>query len=302
MRRNSWFVALLVGAPLACSPERSVGPSVPPIGSLTILADSAGTVGIYELTPGAPSGVMRLVLRGNYPNYAWSPDRRELAYDGVLAVLTVATGAVRNLAPDSGGYLPRWSPDGSSLAYHSNYGIYRIDRDGSNRRRLVDADPASCGTAEWSLDGRLVYYSTCPRGTALELLSTVAAVGPGTSPGTPLSPQVVGGSPALSPDGRLIAFDRVGSPVAGSERERGIWVVGVDGGEPRQISASPWGLEFDAEPRWSPDGARIAYLHIIYPHRHGEESYGLWIVNPDGTDPQMFVPPPDVRLLGSYSW
>lgn len=301
MPRRYGFVAALLGGALACSADRATGPSVPPVGRLTVLADSAGTIGIYELTPGAENGVMRLVLRGNYPGYAWSPDRRELAYDGV-AVLTVATGAVRQLTRDFGGYTPRWSPDGSSLVYQSNDGIHRIDRAGANRRRLVAGDPASCGEAEWSPDGQSVYYSTCPRGAAFELLSTVSAAGSGATPGAPLSPQVVGREPAVSPDGRLIAFSRVGTYVASSEVDKGIWVMRADGTEARQVTASPAGGRFDSNPRWSPDGSRIAFVHTIYPVRWGEVSRNLWIVSPDGTDRQMFVPPPGVKLEGSFSW
>lgn len=300
MRLDRSLIAVLLGGSLACSSDAAVGPSVPPVGSLTVFADSAGTIGIYALTPGAASGVMRLVVRGNYPDYAWSPDRRELAYSGV-SVLTVASGAVRKVVPDTGGFVggfsPRWSPDGSSLAYQSAGGIHVVSRTGANRRRLVPGDPASCGPAEWSLDGQRLYYSTCPRGAALELLSTVAASGSGAVGRVPMSPQVVGRAPAVSPDGRLIAFSR-----AAASAERGIWVMRADGTEPQQLTTSGSGVEFDVDPRWSPDGRRIAYMHHIYPIRQGTVGYGLWIMNPDGTDRQMFVPPPDVRLLGSFSW
>ena len=300
MRLNWGLIAALLGGSLACSSDAAVGPSVPPVGSLTVLADSAGTIGIYALTPGAANGVMRLVVRGNYPDYAWSPDRRELAYSGV-SVLALASGAVRKIVPDTGGtvggFSPRWSPDGWSLAYQSTGGIHVVSRTGANRRRLVPGDPASCGPAEWSLDGQRLYYSTCPRGAALELLSTVAVSGSGAVIGAPLSPQVVGREAAVSPDGRLIAFTR-----AAATAERGIWVMRADRTELRQLTSPGPGVEFDTGPRWSPDGTRIAYMHLVYPIRQGTVGYGLWIMNPDGTDRQMFVPPPNVRLLGSFSW
>ncbi len=56
--------------------------------------------------------------------------------------------------------------------------------------------------------------------------------------------------PALSPDGRQVAFLHL-------EQEAAIYVGSVEGGEPRRIS-SP-GLQASS-PAWSPDGRQIAYL------------------------------------------
>jgi Tol biopolymer transport system component len=58
--------------------------------------------------------------------------------------------------------------------------------------------------------------------------------------------------PALSSDGRRIVFgsDRSGEPQ--------IWVAGVDGAEPEQLTALP-GRALPGAPRWSPDGTAIAF-------------------------------------------
>src|SRR5580692_13058463 len=62
--------------------------------------------------------------------------------------------------------------------------------------------------------------------------------------------------PEISPDGRSIAYVRMGFDIK-TDRPRGtIWLVGVDGKNEHPLSSAP----SSTAPRWSPDGARIAYL------------------------------------------
>ncbi len=65
--------------------------------------------------------------------------------------------------------------------------------------------------------------------------------------------------PAWSPDGRRIAF----------VRDRTIWVIGVDGSRPTEVSPHPAGSSM---PRWSPDGRRLAFIS----RRRGWSQ--LWVV------------------------
>jgi Tol biopolymer transport system component len=62
--------------------------------------------------------------------------------------------------------------------------------------------------------------------------------------------------PQISPDGRNIAYVRMGMDIK-TDRPRGtIWLMAADGGHPRPLS----GADSSSHPRWSPDGSRIAYL------------------------------------------
>lgn len=63
--------------------------------------------------------------------------------------------------------------------------------------------------------------------------------------------------PQISPGGERIAFTL--RPVSKEKEhpESAIWVVSFAGGEPRQFTAGQWD---DEEPRWSPDGRRLAFL------------------------------------------
>jgi len=63
--------------------------------------------------------------------------------------------------------------------------------------------------------------------------------------------------PQPSPDGRWIAFVVT---VMDKEANRGnsdIWIVPAEGGEPRRLTSGPTA---DMNPRWSPDGAKIAFI------------------------------------------
>src|SRR5450432_2674401 len=62
--------------------------------------------------------------------------------------------------------------------------------------------------------------------------------------------------PEVSPDGRNIAYVRMGYDVK-TDRARGtVWLIGVDGKNERPLSGAPT----SGSPRWSPDGTRIAYI------------------------------------------
>ena len=69
---------------------------------------------------------------------------------------------------------------------------------------------------------------------------------------------------ALSPDGRTLAIDLLGS----------LWVLPVSGGEAKRIIDE---LADARQPAWSPDGARIAFQS----YRDG--GWHIWTVAPDGT-------------------
>ena len=60
------------------------------------------------------------------------------------------------------GMNPIWSPDGKSLAYHTNDPgdpIFIADRNGSNPRRIFVAQPGvHCHYLTWSPDGRFIYF------------------------------------------------------------------------------------------------------------------------------------------------
>jgi len=86
----------------------------------------------------------------------------------------------------------------------------------------------------------------------------------------------------ISPDGKTIVFDLLGD----------IYTMAATGGEARRIHG---GMAFDHQPRFSPDGKRIAFVS----DRDGNEN--LWISDADGSNPKQLTKEKDF-YLGSPTW
>ena len=86
----------------------------------------------------------------------------------------------------------------------------------------------------------------------------------------------------VSPDGRTIAFSLLGD----------IYTMPINGGTPRRIAE---GLAYEVQPRFSPDGRRIAFTS----DRGGGDN--IWVMNADGSDKRQ-VTKEDFRLLYQPSW
>jgi dipeptidyl aminopeptidase/acylaminoacyl peptidase len=84
--------------------------------------------------------------------------------------------------------------------------------------------------------------------------------------------------PQLSPDGRRIAFVVTSLSEERDEYLANIWIVDAAGGVPRRFTAGP---RRDIEPRWSPDGTRLAFLS----ERAPKDKLQLYVMPSDGGEP-----------------
>src|SRR5947199_237535 len=84
--------------------------------------------------------------------------------------------------------------------------------------------------------------------------------------------------PQISPDGRRVAFVVTSLSEERDEYLANIWIVDAAGGAPRRFTAGP---RRDIEPRWSPDGAQLAFLS----ERAPKDKLQLYVVPADGGEP-----------------
>jgi serine/threonine-protein kinase len=197
-----------------------------------------------------------------FTSLALSPDGRQLAastLDGsnnVLWVKQLDAGPLTRLSFEGTlNYRPAWQPDGRALTYtsdrHSPFSfLYQIRSDGSSKPvRLMPEDTSQVDEAVWSRDGRWLVYRTGVSEGYRDIYARRTA-------GDTTRLTVAAGAfdeymPALSPDGRWIAYVSVESgreevyvrPFPETDRAR--WQVSTAGG---------------AGPAWSHSGRELFYV------------------------------------------
>jgi tricorn protease-like protein len=159
---------------------------------------------------------------------------------------------------------PRFSPDGSSVAFHSNrYGdreIWIAASDGSRARQLTYMRGPWTDAPRWSPDGRRIAFTAHHEGNRDIYVIDVSGGTPRRLTHEPSEE----GRPSWSADGRFIYFrsDRSGTAE--------IWKVSSDAGSPRRITTGGGYEGFE-----SPDGATLFYTR-------DRARPGLWSVPAEG--------------------
>ncbi len=239
-------------------------------------------------------------------NPGWSPDGELLVYAGDRSgqmdiwLLNLTSGESTCLTSGHDGYddHPVFTPDGRHIAFVSDRnggGIYRISIQGGEAELLI-AHPMSAGhdskvrapTLTFSPDGRQLIYSGTR--TAPGLFVADADGGPsnrlqsrrlnlkGLDQSFSLS------EPALSPDGRRLAFTEfLGTATSTSK----IWTVNLDGTDLEPLTTDD---SFNHHPRWSADGRHIFFISDRGGHRD------LWLMELD--DQHRPLPPARPMTVG----
>jgi len=215
--------------------------------------------GLIEIVPAA-GGKPRVLGRGEHP--AWGAGSRTILYT--------------NGVPGKGRTL--WT---------APFSLTSGELSGSPRPVTLGRGADLAAAA--SPDGTTIVYSAVDETMNLEEIPFDAEAGRVTGPPRELT----AGDRHIgfldpSPDGRAVAF------AEGTAEGGRIWRVD-SGAAPFELTREPGYT--DANPVWSPDGSRIAFSRR--PLAGSGKGSELWIVNPDGTNPQRQT---DISMLGQAAW
>lgn len=84
--------------------------------------------------------------------------------------------------------------------------------------------------------------------------------------------------PQMSPDGRLISFERFNSPLSRPRLTRAMFVMNADGSGVHRVT--PWNLHAGDGAEWAPDSSRILFRSKV---EVDDERSQYYTVRPDGT-------------------
>jgi dipeptidyl aminopeptidase/acylaminoacyl peptidase len=218
------------------------------------------------------TGPSRYLTGADLFNLEWasdpeiSPDGRTIAYvresNDVMTdkarptiwLIDVATGQQRPLIAGSGSYFsPRWSPDGTRLAYVAAEGgspqLY-VRWMGTGESARITGLPNSPSGLAWSPDGRRIAYSMLVPDDAPKL---------GTAPAKPEGAKWA--DPLQVIDKVTYRFDAAGYLPSGY---RQIFWVPADGGAPTQLTFGAHNAGGDVS--WTPDGRSILFSANLGPN------------------------------------
>jgi serine/threonine-protein kinase len=208
-------------------------------------------MGERERLPLTPRGFFQ-------PRY--SPDGTKLAFtvgegtagvSGDVWVYTFATGGLSRLTFNNNELYPAWLPDGRRIAYltyASKGAIFSKMADGSGSpERWTPDDATGLFPESFTPDGTTLAYTRIGARSDIYLA---------TRGEEPRLFEEAASAPAISPDGRWIAYSSPGAGVSS------VYVRPLEGDGKWQVSSGLGGY-----PRWSGDGRRLFFIEIGRPSR-----------------------------------
>ena len=223
---------------------------------------------VYELTG---AGDPRLSPDGRTVAYTvWSIDADDNAYRSSiwLAAADGSTPPRRFTAGTKRDGSPRWSPDGSQLAFTSNRDgdhaqLYVMAADGGEPRRLTDLKEG-VGEIVWSPDGTTLAFTSRVPDPAYEEED----------------------DKKRQPRRFTRLWFKLDNEGWIGDRHQHVFTVALDGGEPTQLTKGDFGHE---HPAWSPDGTRIVFTAMRHEDWDIVPASDLYVVDASGGEPELLT-------------
>ena len=248
----------------------------------------------------------------------WKANRR---VGHIWRINADGSGAVQLTHGERGENNPRWSPDGSRIAFLTRRGdnedvqIYVLEADGGEARQLTKHG-AAVSNIQWAPDGKTIYFLAPEAKTREEkdrerLRDDVYAYDENYKQRHLWTANVEDGSARrvtqgdfsvlsydLSEDGKRIAHHRSHTPLLDNSDEGEVWVMNADGGHAVQLTKNSVG-ESDAE--LSPDGSQVVFTSGANEKFDTYYNDNIFIVPSRGGNATLVLP--DLpHNVGSVSW
>jgi len=207
---------------------------------------------------------------------SWAPDGNRLVY-GILPNSGIVIHNIQTkeaISIRKSGKDPSWSPDGRYIAFvdrdSPDEEIWIVRPDGEGARMINKG-----GYPSWSSDGKTLFYRTYD--TKVQVMSREIDA-ENAAPQVAFDIDGLSYYPAVSPDGKLVAFDSAGESLR---------VVDRQGETKFEVPLDDW---TGCLPSWSPDGRFVSF------GSYGGDNKGCWVLDTKNGSVKQIIKGPVTKV------